>query len=125
MKGSLSDLWSSWVEQYAARQTRTSKTGAQGDFHCLSALPLGFVSRTIAEPGASLSFVGPSRRTCLEALERDLEPIGTSVCPVTKMNGKRVTQMHVLNMFWQPLLQYIDALADGAPASWTSGLAEN
>ena len=33
--------------------------------------------------------------------------------------------MHVLNLVWQPLLQYIDTLANGVRASWPSGLAEN
>ena len=54
-----------------------------------------------------------------------MEQFVESTCPVTLKQGKRVTLMHVLNMFWQPLLQYIEALANGARASWTSALAEN
>ena len=125
MTESLSDLWSSWVAQYAASSSRCSSKGAQINLQCLSALPLSWVMRTYTEQLGTLGCAGPSRGTFLETLERDVEPIGKSACPVTRRQGKRVTQMHVLNLFWQPLLQYIDALANGVPASWSSGLAEN
>ena len=129
MAESLSDLWSSWVEQYAASQeaslTRQRRKGHHMSFQCLSALPLKFVEHACVAQLGTLGCVGPSRATCQETLERDVEPLGVSACPITQREGKRVTLMHVLNLVWQPLLQYIDALANGAPASWSSGLAEN
>ena len=70
MKESLSDLWSSWVEQYAASLTRTSEERAQKTFQCLSALPLRFFLRTCTEELKDLGCAAPSPANCLDMLER-------------------------------------------------------
>ena len=125
MTESLAALWSSWVAQWADSRSWSSTEGSQSDLQCVSALPLWWVRKTYTAQLGSLGCVGASHRTFLETLERDLEPIVESTCPVLNRACKRVTQVHVLNLFWQPLLQYIEALANGVPASWSSGLAEN
>ena len=77
---------------------------------------------SLATPG----FEVPRRTELKETLEHGLEPLvlqdaSTSI----RLHWLEVSLVHMINMMWEPLLRYIEALVDGRPAQWSSTLSNH
>ena len=112
---SLSDRWTDWWQEHEAGH-RTLEP-----WEDLSHLPLKFVMRAILPQLLKEGYQVPGRRVCNASLEKDLEPLEQ------RLGGLGRSQpvcscMHLLNMLWQPLLEYVETFYTGEPAPWTSVL---
>ena len=117
MRFSLAEQWTSWWLALRADESSSSSTTT------LSTLPLRFVERHVKRALENEGLQVPSSRQVQTWLERDLEPLVEIVCPLSGKPQKQCTLMHMLNMLWQPILEYIECIIVGGTASWTSSLA--
>ena len=116
---SLTERWSSWWEEHRG-DTRSSSTTAE-----LCYLPLRFVERVVTGCLRKAAFQVPSTRQLQPVLEDNLEPLVEGTCPLSGKPQKQCTVVHLLNMVWLPVLQYIEALLKDRTTPWTSTLAKH
>ena len=82
-----------------------------------------FMETTIWRDLQKEGFAVPSRRNLLHTLTAGLEPLpfvlfGNHNCQVCSFE-------HVLNVLWQPIMEYIEALSREAAPEWTKSLGLN
>ena len=97
---SLSDRWTSWWSR--------SSSASTGSF----ALPLWFFEHDVRNELKQEGVRVPVRRLCEDVLCKDLEPLSERMCDVGHRSQKLVTLLHVLNLIWQPILDYVEELAE-------------
>ena len=100
MKESLTERWTSWWEMSSSAS------------HGMTALPLSFVQMTVRDELQKDGVRVPARRSCEDLLCNDLEALTQRMCPVGHRNQTLVTLLHVLNLEWQPSLDYVEELAE-------------
>ena len=100
MKDSLSDVWSSWVEQHHGVIPK--------DRFCV---PFRILERSLLPSLKKQGLQVSSRRTTRSALENGLGeleiPSGSAVGGADVLN---VTYYHFLNLVWEPIIVYIESL---------------
>ena len=96
---SLTDRWTSWWQGHEASSTSSSSSPN------LHILPLRFVERVVLADLKKDGYDVPASRKVQEVLEQDLEPLGEHQS--FGKPQKLCTLVNVLNMLWQPILEYI------------------
>ena len=110
---SLSDRCTAWW-------SRSSSASSTGSF----ALPLWFFEHDVRNELKQEGVGVPVRRLCEDVLCKDLEPLSESMCDVGHRKQKLVTLLHVLNLIWQPILDYVSELAEH-DLPWPDPLTKN
>ena len=87
-------------------------------------MPLWFVEHDVRNELKQEGVRVPVRRLCEDVLCKDLEPLSERMCDVGHRNQKLVTLLHVLNFIWQPILDYVEELAEH-DLPWPDPLAKN
>ena len=114
---SLTDRWTSWWQAHEASSTSSSSSPN------LHILPLRFVERVVLADLKKDGYDVPSSRKAQEVLEQDLEPLGEHQS--FGKPQKLCTLVNVLNMLWQPILEYIEGISTGQDKPWTSNLTKH
>ena len=109
---SLSDRWTDWWSR--------SSTASTGSY----SLTLWFFEHVVRSELQQEGIRVPARRHCEDLLCKDLEPLVQRMCPVGHRNQKLVTLLHVLNFIWQPILDYVEELAEH-DLPWPDPLTKN
>ena len=109
---SLSARWTDWWSR--------SSTASTGSY----SLTLWFFEHVVYYELQQEGICVPARRHCEYLLCKDLEPLVQRMCPVGHRNQKLVTLLHVLNFIWQPILDYVEELAEH-DLPWPDPLTKN
>ena len=115
---SLSDRWTDWWQDHGAGH-RTLEP-----WEDLGHLPLKFVMRVILPQLLKEGYQVPGRRVCNASLEKGLEPLEQRLWRLGSSQPV-CSCMHLLNMLWQPLLEYVETFYTGEAAPWTSVLEKH
>ena len=90
----------------------------------MSCLSLWLVERVVRDELLQEGVRAPARRVCEDILCKDLEPLTQHMCPLANTNSTQATVLHVLNLVWQPSLDYVEELAKH-DLPWPDPLAKN
>ena len=96
-----SDLWFGWLRTIGPHAVVAPKT---------------WVSRQLPTLLRKHGFHSPTQRHILEAAAAGLQELDEAT------QDLKLNLVHVLNLLWQPLIEYIDTLASGHEAEWTETL---
>ena len=118
--GSLTDMWTNWVEEASA------KTQRDEDLSDPFALPLKVFERSCLPKMKEQGYCMPTRRTLRSTLESGLEalPVETNFCNRHE-SVTMCTLWHFLNLLWQPICTFIEDLFKGKTPTWSSELDMN
>ena len=108
MSQSLSEQWAAWVDQFSRRSL--GWTGSAND------VALTNVVRVACPALKGRGFLVPSRNGIEEELAK-----GTHQLPVG-IHSKDCTFPHFLNLVWQPIIKYIEALGTADKRDWSQEL---